>query len=118
MNSFGSTNVHRGDDEISTIGDSNIGNAFFYPIPVAGITIGESMMSAGERVHVFGMMGDGRRTEQSTFAGVAANKTMLGDDATLNATYLSQMNPETAHPPRPLFMGNENDPATAEALNH
>ncbi|KAL3823913.1 hypothetical protein ACHAXA_007884 [Cyclostephanos tholiformis] len=83
-----------------------MGDGTFYPVPYADVTVGESVMSAGERMHAFGVMragggeGEGRRgrldtldsvMEESTLAGVTANGTTFGDDTTLEAAYRTDL---------------------------
>jgi hypothetical protein len=75
-----------------------MGDGAFYPVPFADVTVGESVMSAGERMHAFGVMGGrgryrdrhdalGSVMEESTLAGVTANGTVFADDTTLENAY-------------------------------
>ena len=115
-NYFGTINATRPDD-VSTIGDPDMGDGVFYPVPFADVTVGESVMSAGERRYAYGVSSSGIRggggpgggvasggsnlesvAEPSTVAGgfgavggsivdAGGGGTTFGDDATLEAAY-------------------------------
>ena len=115
-NYFGTINATRPDD-VSTIGDPDMGDGVFYPVPFADVTVGESVMSAGERRYAYGVSSSGMRggggpgggvasgsnnlesvAEPSTVAGgfgavggsivdAGGGGTTFGDDATLEAAY-------------------------------
>lgn len=89
-NYFGTINA-RLHDELSTLGELDIGNGMFYPVPHADITVGESMLSAGDRMYGFGLgVGGGRglqRLDSLDENTTIANKTTFNDDDTVEVAY-------------------------------
>ena len=95
-NYFGTINARLNDD-VSTLGEPDMGNGMFYPVPHADITVGESMLSAGDRMYGFGLVG-GRPTLGGGGGGLRrldsldenttiANKTTFNDDDTVEVAY-------------------------------
>ena len=88
-NYFGTVNATRGNDDVSTIGDPDMGDGAFYPVPCADVTVGESMMSAGDGMYNFGVMGGGRSRLDTleSAAERSGSGTTFVDDVTLEAAY-------------------------------
>ena len=95
-NYFGTINARLNDD-VSTLGEPDMGNGMFYPVPHADITVGESLLSAGDRMYGFGLVG-GRQTTGGGGGGLRrldsldenttiANKTTFNDDDTVEVAY-------------------------------
>lgn len=89
-NYFGTINARLHDD-VSTLGEPDMGNGMFYPVPHADITVGESMLSAGDRMYGFGLgVGGGRglqRLDSLDENTTIANKTTFNDDDTVEVAY-------------------------------
>lgn len=94
-NYFGTINARLNDD-VSTLGEPDMGNGMFYPVPHADITVGESMLSAGDRMYGFGVVGGRhtlggggglRRLDSLDENTTIANRTPFNDDDTVEVAY-------------------------------